>query len=179
MTGEDRISRAKFRVFFGVGAILALALISLAILVIAAIPYAPLTIYSYEPTVSEVCSSAPVRVVVDSELADDVIVRSVEIVPEWTAVDVPGLPRGTKVENAENTLPAEALEPGRSVSESRVARPAPLQPGVWRHGAHITVRGIRYQIPTPQTITARSEKTTTVLSANEPRCDGKPKVGGL
>ena len=179
MTGEERISRAKFRVFFGVGVILLLAFVSLAVMALAVVPYEPLTIYSYEPTVSEVCSGASVRVKVDSELADDVMVRSVEIVPEWTAVNVPGLPPGARVRGAENELPPESLAPGRSVSTSRVARPAPLQPGVWRHGAQITVRGIRYQIPTPQTVTVHSEKTTTVLGPDHPRCVGQPKTGGF
>jgi hypothetical protein len=144
------------------------------------VPYAPLVVYSYEPTRTEVCPGELIRVDVDSELTlsgaqqvYDVIVQ-----PEWSVMDVEGLTRGQTIEGAETALPAEALEPGRDVIQSDVLRPAPLQPGIWRHGAEVTVRGTAYGIPRPQVLHVESDTVTTVFSPDHPKCEGTERPGG-
>lgn len=174
------VRRAKTQMRLVVGAIGFLALLAFVVMALALIPYKPLVVYSYEPTRSEVCPGELIRVDVDSELilSGAQQVYDVTVQPEWVVVNVEGLTKGQTIEGAETALPAEALEPGRDVIQSDVLRPAPLQPGIWRHGAEMTVRGTAYGVPRPQTLRPRADKLTTVLPPEHPKCEGTERLEG-
>lgn len=178
--GADAVKKAKTQMRLVVGSIGFLALLSFVVMALALLPYAPLAIYSYEPKRTEVCPGELIRVDVDSELilSGAQQVYSVSIQPEWVVVDVKGLTPGQTVEGAETTVPAEGLEPGRNIIESDVLRPAQPQPGIWRHGAEVTVRGTAYGVPRPQTLQPESDKLTTVLPPEHPKCEGTERPEG-
>lgn len=176
----DRLNKAKTQMRLVVALIVSLALLSFVVLALTFLPFTPVTIYSYEPTRSEVCPGELIRVDVDSEIdpRPSRSVYSIKVQPEWIVVDVAGLAKGQTVEGAETTLPPEVLKLGRSDIQSNVLRPAPPQPGMWRHAAEVTVQGSAYGIPRPQILHPMADTLTTVLPPDHPKCEGTERPEG-
>jgi hypothetical protein len=171
--GQERLERARYISRVGVGIIAFLAAISLVGSVLLLLPYSPMTVYSYEPTVQRVCPTEPVPAYITYRLEEDAKVNKVEIRGDWVAKDVPGLPEGYRSKGAEGEIPGEALERGRLERiRSSAVRTAPLESGEWLVAAPIDVRGRAYGVPHVQQIELLSEKVVRVLDPDDPECKG-------
>lgn len=138
------------------------------------LPYNPLNLYSVEVLPDSVCSNADVEVIVDYEVSgrDAATVHRVELRSNWVAVDVEGIPDGTKRLGAEAIIEAEGLqeqaagtgEPGEAL------RVAPERPGEWLLETEVKLYGTRYWLPVLQEKKVMSEKETLVLPQDNPEC---------
>lgn len=174
-----RIERAKRRVW-ALGCLVGLfiLLLLLAILV-AIIPYEPITAHSYSASEREVCPGERVDILVDYQVKEGALLTSIKSSASWRAEDVsdPAVRPGSDMLAGELTLkpPSEALKPGRHGEEIYVLRRARAEPGEWRAVATWTIRGkVLGFIPDVQTLAVADSKTVTVLDPKEhPECEGR------
>lgn len=152
--------------------LLVMAAGSLFLVAVLLVPFRPLAVYGYEAVPGRACPGERVAVYVDQRLRDGYHVRSMEVEAAWEAVAAAGYEPGQRAFAGRTTIVRP--EPGpREVVESAVLRDAPETPGEWRIVGEAEVRGSRFGVPNVQEVRVRSQKTTTVLPATDPRCEAQ------
>jgi hypothetical protein len=174
MTGEQQLKRAQARVFVALGFMGLMCLLAVLVLVSLFLPYAPLTIHSYEASKRELCPQELTSVTVDYSVMHPPGIRRIEVEPAWVAEDVAGLERGQRIESADSTPVTYPTTAGRRTVQSNVLRVAPIQPGEWRVAGELTVYGNAYGTPRVQVLTPQARGITTVLPPDAPECEGAP-----
>jgi len=166
---------------FAVGMMCAIAVMCIGVMATLLWPYSPLTFRSLKyadapsPTV---CPGEGVPTNVSYRLEPDEFdaVASLEIVSNWIAVDVSDEPVGTRRLASDAEIPNALLQPGDTDMRSRILRPAPVTPGVWRLTTESTTKGsVLGGVFKSQTVLVDTPGRLTVLPADHPDCVGKPQ----
>lgn len=147
-------------------------LVSAMALVQAVLPYNPLHVYSLQVEKDEACSEESLEVLVDYYVDESLYdgIRSVQVKSDWVAVDVEGVPAGTKRFASDQTIDRNLLRPGRSQGDSHALRIAPQRLGVWILETTTTVRGDNYGLPAIQVVYSAADEYTTIVDSSSPRC---------
>lgn len=147
-------------------------LVSAVALVQAVLPYDPLQVYSVQVEKDEACSEESLEVLVDYYIDPSLYdgIRAVQIKSDWVAVDVEGVPAGTRRFASDQTIDRNLLSPGRNQGDSHALRIAPQRLGVWILETTTTVRGDNYALPAIQTVYSAADEYTTIMDSSSPQC---------
>ncbi len=168
--GHTSLANARLQVKIVLGVTALFALGAFAFVILLFLPYAPMTVYSYEIKPRTACPNELLTTQVDYEIAEGVPVASGESQAVWTAVDVDGYDDGETLPGEVAPLLPVQFEPGRREIEGTILRPAPTAAGEWRFGAIITLHG--RSVTQLQRLTPQEEETTTVLEPTSDACKG-------
>lgn len=164
---------APTEVFSFAAMVLALGFVGVVVVSIFA-PYEPLSYDYVRPQETEVCpgGAVPVNVsyAIDPRAHDSI--REIDITSYWIAKEVPGVREGSKKAGGSATLYPSDVRPGKVEEAGAAIREAPVSPGVWTLANDYRVIGDRTVWPPVQDLTVVSDKDTTVLPENHPRCEG-------